>query len=83
MVTSIVPAPAPRADLRTQSNPQAFRRHMARFELAKTRLLLAEGNPERAAAAFARAKTWRWDPAMQAAPAADAADQANGGVNPG
>jgi hypothetical protein len=60
------------ADGRTVADPHAFRRHMARFELKKARRLLAEGNPDRAAAALARAKLWRRG--------ADAAERVSGGV---
>ena len=36
-----------------------FRRRMARFEIAKTRRLLAAGQPQRAAVALRRARLWR------------------------
>jgi len=36
-----------------------FRRAMARFELRKARRLRAEGRPDRAAVALARARLWR------------------------
>ena len=46
---------------------RAFRRRMARFELAKARRLAGEGNPERAAMALRRARLWRWDPLLKSA----------------
>lgn len=42
-----------------------FRRRMARFELRKARRLVAEGRPDRAAAALKRARLWRWDPLLR------------------
>jgi len=49
------------ADLHTTTDPHAFRRRMARFELAKARRLLSEGRCDRAAIALKRARLWRWD----------------------